>query len=122
MNIYDGCIDSNEVFYRNYDTSWDEQLDSKRKYYEDQGYKVVFVFHANSFQDVARVVLHNKDTPISLHMQEFEGKYVRPSGHWVIERQLGICNVCGEYKKLCCREKRGMVCKDCEEDQEWQED
>lgn len=116
MNIYDESISVSEPFYRNYDTSWDEQLDAKRKEYEDAGYKVVFVFATNPFQDAAQAVLYDKEQHIPTPMRNHCGKYVRLNGHWVIEGQLGICDKCGEYKPLYCLCSDGMICEDCDKD------
>ncbi len=113
MNIYDGCISHSDYFYRDYNITWDEQLDKKKEYYEGQGYKVVFVFKANSFQDAAYAVLYNKDTPIPEHMRNYRHKYVRLNGHWYLESQLGICDKCGQYKRLTCLCKDGEICDDC---------
>lgn len=114
MNIYDESISVSEPFYRNYDMTWDEQLDAKRKEYEDAGYKVVFVFVANSFCDAARAVLYNKNQPIPPWMRNYRHKYVHINGHWIIEAEFGICDKCGEYKELPCLCRDGYICEDCD--------
>lgn len=114
MNIYDGCLSHSDLFYRDYSMTWDEQLDKKKKYYEDQGYKVVFVFKVNPIQDAAYAVLYDKNTPLPKSMRDFKYKYVRFNEHWYLEAQLGICDKCGEYKKLTCLCKDGQICEDCD--------
>lgn len=114
MNIYDGCVDCSETFYRDYSMTWDEQLNAKEKHYRDKGYKVVFVFLANSFQDAARVVLYNKDDKIPEYMREYRNKYVRMNGHWVLESSLGICDQCGEYAPIVLICRKGQLCDNCD--------
>lgn len=118
MNIYDGCISNKDTFYRDYNITWDEQLDNMKLYYEKQGYKVIFVFLANPFQDAARVVLYNKDSKIPEWMRNYRHKYVRFNGHWYLESQLGICDKCGEYTSLTCLCKDGLICDNCSETEE----
>lgn len=118
-NIYSGCIDNSEVIERDYDISWDEQLDIKKAEYEDMGYKVVFVFAANHVSDRARVVLYDKNQAIPQYMQKYRRKYVRVHGHWVIESQLKICDQCGNYDEIVCEYKPPfengfkMLCRTC---------
>lgn len=112
-NIYKDCVSNDKIIYRDYDKSWDEQLDNEKKFYEDQGYKVIFTFFANSFQDRARVVLYDKETLIPQVMREYRNKYVKFNGHWCIEANLGICDICGEYKPLICLCNDGWLCKEC---------
>ena len=114
MNIYDGCIEVSDTFYREYDTSWDEQLDKKRQEYEAKGYKVVFLFAANSFQDAAKALLYNKEQHLPEHIQNYKYKYVRLNNHWVLEARLGIWDKCGEYTPLVCRCREGHLCQDCD--------
>lgn len=116
MNIYDSCIDNSRVIYRDYTMTWDEQLEQEKKKYEDKGYKVIFIFAANSFCDAARIVLYDNRWTIPLHMQKYRNKYVKFNGHWVIESQLGICDKCGEYKPLVCLCKEGWLCDECDDD------
>lgn len=118
MNIYDGSVDYQDTFYRDYNISWDEQLNSKKKYYENNGYKVVFVFLANSFQDAARAVLYNLTDRIPQHMRDYKNKYVRINGHWILESRLGICDKCGNYSELTCLCKDGYICESCDSN-EW---
>lgn len=116
MNIYEGSINHSDFFYRDYNISWDQQLDEKRKYYNNRGYKVVFIFKTNSFQDAAYAVLYDKNTSIPRCMRDYKYKYVRLNGHWVLESQLGICDKCGEYKKLSVLCKDGLICEDCDDE------
>lgn len=117
-NIYEGCINNKDVFYRDHSISWDEQLNNKQKYYENQGYKVVFVFVANSFIDAARVVLYSKDMSIPLCMQDYKHKYVKFNGHWILESLLGICDKCGNYTTLVSLSKKGHLCKRCSNEED----
>lgn len=116
MNIYDGCLKCSDVFYREYGTSWDAQLDKKKEYYEKQGYKVVFVVEINSFQDAARVVIYDEKMQIPKCMQNYKYKYVRFDGHWVDESLLGICDKCGNYNELTYLCDEGELCRKCKRD------
>lgn len=119
MNIYDGCIDNSEIIYHMPTISWDEQLDAKRLEKEKLGFKVVFIFYGNSFTNAARVVLYNKTDDLPECIRNYRHKYVRLNGHWVIESQLGICDLCGEYKLLTCLCEDGLICDDCGDKEEF---
>ena len=97
-NIFEKSVSNDEIIYRDYDKSWDEQLDIKKKFYESQGYKVIFLFATNPIQDRARVVLYDKKTPIPEVMRNYKHQYIKFNGHWCIESTLGICDKCGEYQ------------------------
>lgn len=112
-NIFEKSVSNDEIIYRDYDKSWDEQLDIKKKFYENQGYKVIFLFATNPFQDQARVVLYDKKTPIPEAMRNYKYQYIKFNGHWCIEETLGICDTCGEYKPLICLCDDGWLCEEC---------
>lgn len=115
-NIYDGCVSNSEILYPQKGINWSDLLDAKRAECEKQGYKVVFVFEANSFMNMARVVLYDKETMIPLAMQQYGSKYVKINGRWAIENHLGICDKCGAYEELVCLCRDGSLCRNCSEE------
>lgn len=115
MNIYEGCIDNSKIIYREKDKSWNKQLDETKAYYENKGYKVIFVFAGNSVFNAARVVLYNKNQSIPECMRKYKYKYVRDyNGEWNIEARYEICDKCGMYVPIICiSNTKGRLCNKC---------
>lgn len=115
MNIYDGCVRNDIVEYRDYKTTWNNQLNKLYKKYTKLGYKVVFVSNPNRVSDGVRIVLYKKDQSIPYCMQEYDNKIVKLGRKWISEYSLEICDNCGKYK-ICntISSSYGTLCNKCD--------